>query len=381
MERIENVNPSRLKLCCKELGITLDALAQEASVPLENIQKVIEGTPGFTFLQLRKIANYFGRGVLFFLETGDIEIEQIHSSQFRTINNQKTTLSPRLRQLIERVERQRQTYLDLREELGEPLVTFTPPANISRRPAPAAKSTRAWLGLAKERTFTGYREAVERQGILVFRSNGYNGKWQVPKDDNVCGFSLYHKSWPLIFIRKEASESRQIFTMMHELGHLLLHKDSFVDDHDDLNSYAGKERDANEFAGQLLIPDPILAKIVDTQRPADVAEFDNWLKPYTSKLGLSPQALLVRLLRVERLPQPVYKAYVDWKKQLPKAHESGGNRSYRYREPKHLFGDKFVRTVLESLQTRNISLAKASTYLDNITIADVHKLEGTYAEF
>ena len=381
MDRIENVNPNRLKLCCQELGITLDALAQEASVPLENIQKVIEGTPGFTFLQLRKIADYFGRGVLFFLEAGDVDISQIHSTQFRTINNQKTTLSPKLRRLIERVERQRQTYLGLREELGEPSVPFTPPIGIGRRPTQAANSARVWLELSKEKTFKAYREAVERKGILVFRSNGYNGKWQIPKEEDICGFSLYHNSWPLIFVRKEATEARQIFTMMHELGHLLLHKDSFVDDRDDLNSYAGKERDANEFAGRLLIPDSVLATIVDAKRPTDVVDFDGWLRPLALKLGLSTQAILVRLLRANRLPQPIYKAYVDWKAQLPKGSTGGGDRSYRHREPKHLFGDKFVRTVLEALQTKNISLSKASTYLDNITIADVHKLEGTYAGF
>jgi Zn-dependent peptidase ImmA (M78 family) len=364
--------------------MTLDALAQAVNIPLENIQKVMEGTPGFTFLQLRKIADFFGRGVLFFLETGDVNVAQIHSSQFRTINNQKATLSPKLRRLIERAERQRQTYLDLREELGEPPVPFAPPAKITGKRAQvaqAAELARKWLGLTDQRSFTAYREAVERQGILVFRSNGYHGKWQVPKDDAVCGFSLYHETWPLIFVRKQAVEARQTFTLMHELGHLLLHKDSFVDDHADLKLYAGKERDANEFAGRLLVPDSELAQIDDSKRPQDVVDFDKWLKPLTNRLGVSPSVLLVRLLRSDRLPQSVYKAYAKWKESLQLVVKEGGDRSYRYREPKHLFGDTFVRTVLESLQTKNISLAKASTHLDNLKIADLHKLEGNYADF
>ena len=53
----------------------------------------------------------------------------------------------------------------------------------------------------------------------------------------------------------------------------------------------------------------------------------------------------------------------------------GGNRSYRHREPIHIFGDTFVRTVLEALQTKEITLARASGYLDNLKIQDVHELE------
>jgi hypothetical protein len=34
-----------------------------------------------------------------------------------------------------------------------------------------------------------------------------------------------------------------------------------------------------------------------------------------------------------------------------------------------------VRTVLDALSARRISLAKASTYLDNLKISDLHKLE------
>ena len=52
---------------------------------------------------------------------------------------------------------------------------------------------------------------------------------------------------------------------------------------------------------------------------------------------------------------------------------------YRYREPKHVFGDTFVRTVLDALNARHITLAKASSYLDSLKIKDLHQLENFYA--
>ena len=39
----------------------------------------------------------------------------------------------------------------------------------------------------------------------------------------------------------------------------------------------------------------------------------------------------------------------------------------------------YVRTVLDSLHASHISLNKASGFLDNITVSDVHKLEAHVA--
>ena len=59
--------------------------------------------------------------------------------------------------------------------------------------------------------------------------------------------------------------------------------------------------------------------------------------------------------------------------------KDGGNRQYRHREPRHVFGDTYVRTVLDALSDRHITLAKASNYLDSIKIKDLHSLESYYA--
>ena len=56
-----------------------------------------------------------------------------------------------------------------------------------------------------------------------------------------------------------------------------------------------------------------------------------------------------------------------------------GSRKYRYREPKHIFGDPFVRTVLDAVNARHVTLAKASSYLDGLKIKDLHQLEHYYA--
>lgn len=333
-----------------------------------------------TFNQLSKVASYFGRGVLFFLEPGPVSDDAVHSSAFRTLANKKPELSGRMRGLIERVERQRDVYVSLREDLEDAALPVYQPIDLpSGNPKDAARIVRQWLGLEDANDFESYRSAIERRGVLVFRSNGYGGKWQIAKDSPILGFSIYDAQCPVIVVKKQPWESQQCFTLMHELGHLLLHHDSSIDDEQDMSSYEGRERESNAFAGYLLVPDELLDDVVDKLRPRDVAEFDSWLQPWRKRWGVSGEVILRRLLDTGRLPLSQYRAYREWSAEQHVDQDEGGSRAYRHREPRHIFGDYFVRAVLDSLSARHISLARASSYLDGLKINDLHRLERFYA--
>lgn len=337
------------------------------------------GQQDLTFNQLRKIADYFGRGVLFFLEPDPVDEARIHTPQFRTLANEKPQLSPEVKAIIERIEKQRSIYLSLRENLDyEEKPEFNAPTIPFNNPSDSARIARSWLNLSDNNTFESYRASVEVNGILVFRSNGYSGKWQIPKDNPILGFNIYDNTCPIIMVKKQNAEARQTFTLMHELGHLLLHRTSSIDDEQDLNSNKGNERDANAFAGHLLVPDVFLETINDVERPDEVSEYDDWIEAQRKMWGVSGEVILRRLLDVGRLPHASYTAYRNWRAEQTNSFHTSGSRKYRYREPKHVFGDTFVKTVFEALNARHITLAKASNYLDNLKIKDIHRLEDYY---
>ena len=129
----------------------------------------------------------------------------------------------------------------------------------------------------------------------------------------------------------------------------------------------------------MLVPDEFLARIQDATRPANAAEFDVWLSRERKAWGVSAEVILRRLLDSGRLQQHQYTAYREWRSNLVFPEGDGGSRAYRHREPKHIFGDTFVRTVLNALSGRHITLSKASSYLDGLKLNDLHQLERYYA--
>lgn len=209
----------------------------------------------------------------------------------------------------------------------------------------------------------------------MFRTNGYAGKWQIPKENPVLGFSLFDAAHPVIVVKKQTAESRQTFTLAHELGHILLHQENSIDDEDAIYSHQGREAEANNFAGYFLIPDEILDAIDDNARPDNITEYDVWLNKPQTTLGVSTEAILLRLLDAGRLSHGLYTAYRNWSSSQIFDKEGTGNRAFRYREPRHILDDRYVRVILDALEKNKISLTKASKYLDDAKLSDLRKLE------
>ena len=380
MEQINSINPHRIQWCCDDLKTTPEAVALELGIPGSKMQTLMAGNGSLTFSQLTELASYFGRGVFFFLEAGRVDELKVHTAQFRTIASQKPDLSARFRTFIERVEKQRQVFLGLNDEGDKDESSrFQPPVLSGKSIEQAAGITRQWLGLGQRNSFDSYREAIEAKGILVFKSNGYAGKWQVSKDSPILGFNLFDPVCPVIVVKKLESEGRQAFTLMHELGHVLLHRVSSIDDGNDMSGTQGMEREANQFAGFVLVPTQFLNSIPEGDWPSHPAEYDSWLKEYRNAWSVSTEMILRRLLDVGRLDGAACGAYREWLTTLPPRIVASGGARFRYKEPKQVFGDRFVRRVFDALNARQITLSKASDYLDGLKVKDIHQLKATYA--
>ena len=102
--------------------------------------------------------------------------------------------------------------------------------------------------------------AVERMQIMVFvvNSNGFDGA------------SAYFEAIPFIFVSARY-QARMLFTLAHEIGHLIAHHDpnvsyAIIDENMDRQSNAVEEQYANAFASALLMPSAGVATVLKKVR-------------------------------------------------------------------------------------------------------------------
>jgi len=126
-----------------------------------------------------------------------------------------------------------------------------------------------------EDAFEYWRDLFYQMGIYVFK-NAF-------QDESVSGFCLYDNEFPIIYINNSFSPARQIFTLFHELYHLICQTSGidFLND-DFLKTYDNKnnvliERTCNHFAGEFLVPDDDFDLVTRNNKVTDslVAELSN----------------------------------------------------------------------------------------------------------
>ena len=85
-------------------------------------------------------------------------------------------------------------------------------------------------------------------------------------EDGPLGMSLTDPEFPFILINADMIRPRAMFTLAHELGHVLAIDGSEIKIDEDLRGNNGEERLANAFAAALLIPQQ--GALGDTEEPA-----------------------------------------------------------------------------------------------------------------
>jgi Zn-dependent peptidase ImmA (M78 family) len=111
-----------------------------------------------------------------------------------------------------------------------------------------------------------WRQALYRVGIFVFKD--------AFREESFSGFSLYDDVFPIIYVNNSAAKTRQIFTLFHELGHLLFHT-SGIDPLDDqyVQRLPDRQRHievlCNRFAAQFLVPEKAFEAAFAGQRPTE----------------------------------------------------------------------------------------------------------------
>ena len=127
-----------------------------------------------------------------------------------------------------------------------------------------------------------------------------------PLDEELSGMIYIKGDTPIIGVNSLHHPNRQRFTIAHEIGHLVLHRDEIIDSVHvdkkfpvmmrDQNSASGTERmeiEANQFASELLMPSFLLTVMLK-ENSFDIDD-EEPLKQLARKFRVSKQALEFRI--------------------------------------------------------------------------------------
>jgi Zn-dependent peptidase ImmA (M78 family)/transcriptional regulator with XRE-family HTH domain len=197
-----------------------------------------------------------------------------------------------------------------------------------------------------------WRRAVEQAGIHVFKESF--------KQRELSGFCLWHPEFPVILINNSTSKTRQIFSLLHELAHILCDR-SGISRFDDRGidalppSDRRIERFCNTLAAEILVPmddftansHGIVPERATNEQFAALAE----------RYYVSRSVVLRRFVELGQASMDFYLAKDrEWADQRREG-EGGGNY---YATQGAYLSEQFLREVISRYSRRLLTKAEAS---------------------
>jgi Zn-dependent peptidase ImmA (M78 family)/transcriptional regulator with XRE-family HTH domain len=247
------VDPARLRALRTRLDLPIEAAARRAGVDVDIIDRLETTAEAVDLEILRRLAKAYHRNWYVFLledEPGRPALPR----DFRTLAGGRALTAPTLAAfddaafLIEKI-------LDLPRPGPPPRPALPPIAGLN--PDAAAERVRAALGITLEaqRNKAAEYDALRYWSSVAAQAGTYAAQLSFPYRE-VRAFCVIQHDVPLIVVSSQDSPRARVFSLLHELGHLLLGSEAMCRPRsDDRPPAAGNEEAfCNAFAASLLMP-------------------------------------------------------------------------------------------------------------------------------
>ncbi|PAU95213.1 hypothetical protein CK503_03165 [Aliifodinibius salipaludis] len=356
-----NINPETISFARERAGYPIGRIAEKMRVKEEQWAQWEQGEKKPTTNQLIKLAKYLDRTPAFFyLE--DLPDEEQPLSEFRTINNQLLLeASPKLIKAIREAKRNREIILELYKNQGKKLEKIPSINPDDSDILSLAKEIRSWLDvpLDDQKRWSGSSTALTRWKEVLENKDIYVVQYPYVEVSESRGFALAESVLPIIGINSKDSSNARIFTLIHELIHVLLRDSVMIND--ELTEYFPNgqrniEQFCNRLAAEILVPSNDLRQAFDAETEP-VKEIKGLSRTY----GVSTYVVLIRLKTEKLISKQVYEGLLSEVSFYGQSRRSDGGDPYYTRIVQK--GRLFMRTAFESYFQEQITLGE----LANIT--------------
>ncbi len=380
------VNPDMLIWARETAGLSLEETAQRMKKAVGIIKSWEKGEGAPTYVQLEKLAYQIFKRPLALFFFPEPPLEESPKQSFRTLPEQEIEImSSRMKILIRKARVMQANLIELNEEINPAEKQIFKHLNfdVNQSLVEKANDIREFLGISLDQQIswkdTGealkrWRESLEENGIFIFKD--------AFRDDGFSGFCLYDDQFPLIYINNSKPDTRQIFTLFHELAHILFKTggvDTRLDDY--INYLDGDDRKieiiCNRFAGEFLVPDSDFNNQITS-----VTLNDKTLQDFADRYKVSREVIIRKFLDRNIIDQRYYSQKTqEWAGSEKQKKGKGGNY---YNNIGVYLSQKYMEVAFSNFYQNRISDFQLAEYLGvkakGIAIMEnIMMSKGTYA--
>lgn len=371
------INREIITWAMKRSGYTVETLADAMGIDPDVIRKWEDGKKFPSYPMLENLAYKYFKiplALFFFPEPPDIE-DTVH--KFRRLPDYELArLSPDTIKIMRSSEGFQESLMELfSPDLFHKRI-FDDIKIEGESIIQLANKIREYLGInieqqfrftGTETAFKAWRHVIENAGIFTFKYSF--------KDRFISGFCLLHQQFPIIVVNNSNSFSRQIFTIMHELGHILYKVHGITDVDERYIEYMDDpdkllEISCNKFAAEVLVPSEIFKHDIPSHFKPEIV-------PYLAeKYSVSREVILRIFLDNDVVSQDYYTLKAaEWNRDYLRTmdRERGGNW---YLTQLAYLGEGFTRLAFENYYHGHLSVEQLAEHL-NINSKNIEKL-GSY---
>ena len=344
------VNPEVIRWARAHAGFSLDDVRDT----FKKIEVWEAGEASPTYPQIERLADKFRIPVAVFFFPEPPDVPPITES-FRTLPEHELELMPpRMRLLLRKAKAYQLNLFDLTGGTNPSAKSITRDLSFNTNVSitTMVRRVRQYLDVSIEEQSSwsnaaiaseNWRNILANVGVSVFKD-----AFRIP---NYWGFCLYDSEFPIIYVNNSSSKTRQIFTLFHELAHLIFHTSGIDTLNDDFIAHLPEDEKkieiiCNRFAAEFLLPEDVFDEAF-AGKSAD----ENTAEELASQFHVSREVIYRKFLDRNLIDETTYRrAASRWASQR----SQGGS------------GGDFYNTKMSYLGTDYINLAFSQYYQNRI---------------
>ncbi len=380
-----SIEPQVLTWARESMFLPPDEAARKIGVRENVLRNWESGTANPTLAQLRKAASVYRQSLTtFLLAAPPPESEAVVA--FRTLPSTELALpSPGFADGLRRATGQQAIARHLADLAGDEIRPIDFTLRLSDDAEHSGDAVRNWLGIGlgqqlswgtPEEAFRSWSRAVESRNILVIHVAGV-------ELFEMRAFAEQSQPFPVIGLNGKDAATGKIFSLLHELVHVLLASERspvihvFRADSRSTNRDTSSEFFCNQVAAAALMPArDLLAQTRTADEPSVWS--DEQIRHLSARYNVSREALLLRLVSLGKAEQAFYRLKKqqfeeEYRQRAEVQQERSGGGDY-YRLKIRDLGRRFVADVLSAYDNEDISSRDVTQYL-GVQLGQLPRLE------